>query len=519
MGEIFSRPAPSVPLPFTGERLTSELTGQTQIEHVHRYLLARDFCRGKRVLDAASGEGYGAALLAQVAAAVTGVDIAPDAVAHAAASYQTPNLHFVRGDARAMAIADESFDVVVSFETIEHFAEQDQFLAEIRRVLRPQGLLLVSTPDRDNYSPTNSPANPFHALELTREEFVSLLSRYFAHVDCLLQRPMIGSVMLQSAAVSANAVPLCFEKRGNEHFERSTGLARPQYVIAFASNRPIKSLPATVYIETSLLGYLEPRSNSAEAGVKLGGIHYELEAAERTIAATALDESRQQLEAERARGATELDGLRQQLEAEQIGAKTQLAELTQQLERQRAECAVLERMNERAEQACAIMRQQLAAYPQQLAECREQLALYPQQLAESRDQFAKCRQDLAAYHQQLAEAREQLAKCRQELAAYHQQLAESREQLAKCRQELAAYHQQLAESREQLAKCRRELAAYAQELAESQEELAEYRQQLADCQEHAKQKEQEVALLHTSNSWRVTAPLRAISRAIKSRQS
>src|SRR5213079_65208 len=78
MGEIFSRPAPAVPLPFTGERLTSELTGQTEIEHLHRYLLAREFCRGKRVLDVASGEGYGAALLAQVAAAVTGVDIAQD---------------------------------------------------------------------------------------------------------------------------------------------------------------------------------------------------------------------------------------------------------------------------------------------------------------------------------------------------------------------------------------------------------------------------------------------------------
>ena len=66
-------------LPFTGERLISELTGQTEIQHLHRYLLAREFCRGKRVLNVASSEGYGAMLLAQVAAGVTGVDIAQDA--------------------------------------------------------------------------------------------------------------------------------------------------------------------------------------------------------------------------------------------------------------------------------------------------------------------------------------------------------------------------------------------------------------------------------------------------------
>jgi len=70
VGEIFSRPVPGKRLSFTGERLTSELGGQTEIEHLHRYLLARDFCRGKDVLDIASGEGYGSALLSQVATSV-----------------------------------------------------------------------------------------------------------------------------------------------------------------------------------------------------------------------------------------------------------------------------------------------------------------------------------------------------------------------------------------------------------------------------------------------------------------
>jgi hypothetical protein len=452
MVEIISRPAPAVPPPVTGERLTSELTGQAEIEHLHRYLLARDFCRGKRVLDAASGEGYGAALLAQVAALVVGVEIARDAVAHAAASYRMPNLLFLQCDARAMAVADESLDVVVSFETIEHFAQQDQFLSEMRRVLRPHGLLLVSTPDRDNYSPTDTPANPFRARGMTPQEFVSLLSRYFTNVDCLLQRSMIGSVMLQNPTTSVGAVPLCFEKRGNGHFERSTGLARPQYVVAVASNRTLESLPSTVYIETSLLGYLKQSPDGAEADVKRDETHDEVHAerddvatdhdelreqlqAEQVRTATALDGSRQQLEAHRVRAANELDELLQRYEADRATSGAKLAELTQHLERQCAEGAALVHANERAEQACAVMHQQLAECQQRLTECRRQLS-----------------------------------ECQQQLADYRQQ-------------------------------------------------LVEYQQLVTDCRQHARIKEQEIVALHTSNSWRITAPLRAVSKALKRRPS
>src|SRR5262245_8114591 len=179
MGEIFPRPRPPVAMPLTGERLTSALSGQTEMEHLHRYLLARQLCRGKDVIDVASGEGYGAALLAQVAASVTGIEIAADAVAHAGASYRPANLRFLRSAARAMGVADTSADVVVSVETIEHLAEQDTFVVEMRRVLRPGGLLIVSTPDQDNYSPADSPANPFHVVELAKEEFAQLLGRHF----------------------------------------------------------------------------------------------------------------------------------------------------------------------------------------------------------------------------------------------------------------------------------------------------------------------------------------------------
>src|SRR4029078_12929791 len=116
MRERFPREAAANPEPFTGERLTASVHGQVEIEHYHRYLFARTFCRDHDVLDVASGEGYGAAQLAQVARHVVGVGYSGPTVFNAAANFPRPNLRFVQGDARMLPFGEASIDVVTSFE-------------------------------------------------------------------------------------------------------------------------------------------------------------------------------------------------------------------------------------------------------------------------------------------------------------------------------------------------------------------------------------------------------------------
>ena len=384
MGEIIRRPIPPVALPFTGERLTSDYGGQTQIEHLHRYLFARELCRGKDVLDVASGEGYGTALLAQVARRAIGVEIDPEAVRHAATSYARANLSFSQGDARALPLTDASCDSVVSFETIEHFAEQEAFLTEIRRVLRPSGTLIVSTPERDNYSPADTPVNPYHVLELTGSQFITLLRQYFTNVHTLLQRPIFGSVLFQDTA--AAAVPLCFEKRGQEHFEASIGLARPQYVIAIASNNPIEPLPSSVYIDTSHLGLLSPVDFSRE----IDATRNILDSERASAVAMATEELQQQM-----------GEMQQRLADLSIKAETLATELVMA----RGENKGLLVSNEMAERACATMRHELienrtmrAQVEREAAECAAQIAKREQELRTTQDRLHDAKKALADAH-------------------------------------------------------------------------------------------------------------------------
>lgn len=154
--------------------------------HLKRYEFARPFCAGKDVLDAGCGVGYGTAHLAEAARRVVGVDVAADAIAYARAHYAAPNVDFVQADVLSLPFEDESFDVVCSFETIEHVRDAEALVAELRRVLRADGTCVVSTPRVERT--TRTPDNPFHVLELAPDDFAALLRRRFDDIELYGQR-------------------------------------------------------------------------------------------------------------------------------------------------------------------------------------------------------------------------------------------------------------------------------------------------------------------------------------------
>jgi SAM-dependent methyltransferase len=189
--------------------------------------------------------------LAQVARSVVGFEIDADAVAHASQSYNYANLRFNVGDARKINLPSSSVDVVVSFETLEHFYEQEKFLREVARVLRPGGLLVISTPEQEVYSTAFSPANPYHVRELSGKQFSEMLAKFFPWVEICRQRPLTGSLVLPDNPLLARTVELFHERRGKEHFEVHHELARPLYLIGFASSVPQPLPTVSVYAESS----------------------------------------------------------------------------------------------------------------------------------------------------------------------------------------------------------------------------------------------------------------------------
>ncbi|MGH3825174.1 MAG: glycosyltransferase [Pseudonocardiaceae bacterium] len=193
---------------WTGERCvpwTDDL--QVIYEHYHRYALAARCTAGARVLDLACGEGFGSALLSAPAHEVVGVDIDPQTVAHAAAHYRGDNLYFTVGsmiDPELLA-GVEPFDVITCFEALEHVAEQDILIAVVRRLLKPGGVFLTSTPDVAVYTHEHGNDNPFHVRELTEPEFRALLGGAFAHVAILRQNVAVGS-LITSTEVSGPGI-------------------------------------------------------------------------------------------------------------------------------------------------------------------------------------------------------------------------------------------------------------------------------------------------------------------------
>ncbi|EIJ81332.1 putative glycosyltransferase [Bacillus methanolicus PB1] len=219
---------------ITGERFipNSGFFGpETEIRHLQRYYSVLNLVKENVVLDIACGEGYGSDLIANHAKFVYGIDIDQETVEHASNKYKRDNLQFKNASVVKIPLKDHSLDVVVSFETIEHVNEHEQhlFLKEVKRLLKNDGIFIISTPDKRMYSDIPNYKNPFHVKEFYEDEFLNFLKTYFSYVDLYYQKNQMTYILSNYKNTNFTSLPINTDSEQNG-----------RYLIAVCSNNKVK---------------------------------------------------------------------------------------------------------------------------------------------------------------------------------------------------------------------------------------------------------------------------------------
>ncbi len=243
---------------WTGERLETFVYNDTTVEHLHRYGIVMHFIENKTVLDIACGEGYGSKLIAGKASTVYGVDIDPVTIKNAKQKYAAPNLSFLEGSADNIPLKASTVDVVVSFETIEHHDKHEEMMNEIKRVLKPGGILIMSSPEKKS----EVSFNEFHVKELSRTEFIKLINQSFRFSKFYSQKIAFGSVI--APIENATGSNFEFEYGGFEHINSYPEIPDHVFNLCIASDEPGISLPISIFDGRDILveNILRPYHNS-----------------------------------------------------------------------------------------------------------------------------------------------------------------------------------------------------------------------------------------------------------------
>ena len=505
------------------ERLNLNETEYEEIrtEHIHRYQTVAPLMDGKKVLDAACGTGYGTYMLAEHAECVVGIDIDADLIHSLQKNNDRSNVSFRQMSIAKLEFEDASFDAVVSFETIEHVDEENQvaFLREVHRVLKPNGIFVVSTPDVDVLR-TIYPGyhNPFHLKEYNKDGFYRLLTGVFKNVQFYYQNYTEASIISgpEQSVISSNysaddgkyLIAACSDCR---IYDTSLGSALfPPAQKYYAEKYRREAVYATLYIDSGS-GYSQENSVQSEFTVKDKKFHVAFDvSAFSSVEALRFDPSEI---------ACNCSGLSCIIDGENVGISAMNAEYSENgkdyffngdpqyaisLDNVGAHVRQVEisgHLEQNNDWKIAEIVQQSRAISGELDGLREEISLLKGQLQDISEEL---KQEVAVRSSTLAENERVSAELEQERTAHNSALAENVRISAELEQERVAHNSALAENERVSAELEQERVAHNSALAENERVSAE-RNYYEDA----------FHVITNSMSWKITYPIRFLLDLLK----
>lgn len=205
---------------------------QISVEHMHRYAFAAQFSSGLRVLDVGCGSGYGSVLMNN-AAEYLGIDVSESTIQKCRQMFGSDTSNFEVADVCKPTEIKGSFDLIVCFELIEHIHEQEQLIERLGQLLQPDGMLISSTPEIEVYNSLAENRNEYHVRELTRDQYVALLSRAFPYSQVFGQYFTQCSFIVEDPAIDG-----AWSEQTSPLIRATSPKPLPTYLIAVSSFKP-----------------------------------------------------------------------------------------------------------------------------------------------------------------------------------------------------------------------------------------------------------------------------------------